>query len=109
MGVNLHDENKLNEMSKIMEHYMKYVPTESAEEMHPMTNELYDATKLYPVLFGGDQLTVVRMRSTKALRETEYYGCDRFEGLVPVVQDWHTRMTLMKVCIHLVYYDMNMY
>ena len=70
MGVNLHDENKLNEMSKIMEHYMTYVPTDSADEIHPMTNELYDATKFYPLLFGGDYLTVVRMRSTKALRET---------------------------------------
>ena len=95
MGVNLHDENKLNEMSEIMKHYMKYV--------HPITNEPFDATKFYPLLFGGDYLTVVRMRSTKALRETEYYGQDRFEGLVPVVEDWHTRMVLMQVYIQQLY------
>lgn len=87
MGVNLHNENKLNEMNEIMKHYMKYVPTESAEGIHPITNEPFDATKFYPLLFGGDYLTVVRMRSTKALRETEYYGQDRFEGLVLVVED----------------------
>ena len=34
---------------------MKYVPTESAEEIHPMTNELYDATKLYTGLFTSLQ------------------------------------------------------
>lgn len=58
MGVNLYNENKLDEMSKIMKYYMKYVPTMNAEEIHPVTNESYDATKLYPLLFGGDYLTV---------------------------------------------------
>ena len=58
MGVNLYNENKLDEMSEIMKYYMT---TMNDEEIHPLTNEPYDATKLYPLLFGGDYLTVAHM------------------------------------------------
>ena len=31
------------------------------------------------------------------LRDTQDKKVDRFEGLVPVIEDWHSRMMFMKV------------
>ncbi len=33
----------------------------------------------------------------QGFRDTEAKCADRYEGLCPVVEDWHTRTTLMKV------------
>ena len=57
----------------------------------------FDDTRFHSVLFGGDQLTVTRIRGTQTLRDTQDKAIDRLEGVIPVVEDWHTRMTLMKV------------
>ena len=47
-------------------------------------------------LFGGDQLTVARIRGAQILRDTQDKPVDRFEGIIPVIEDWHTRTTLLK-------------
>ncbi len=65
-------------------HYL--LPTHSTVE--------FDATH---ILFGGDQLTVARMRGTHATEET---AVKRLQGNLPVVEDWHTRMTFLKVKIY---------
>ena len=33
----------------------------------------------------------------KALRDKHDRAIDRLEGIIPVVEDWHARMTLLKV------------
>lgn len=100
LGVLLHNENKLDEMGKILEHYMTLVPT-TAHVGHyslPSGDIMdFDDTRFHKILFGGDQLTVARIRGTQALRDTQDKPTDRLEGVSPVVEDWHTRMTLMKV------------
>ena len=101
LGVLLHNENKLDEMGKILAHYMKLVPTVEAEgHLRLPTGSVidFDDTRFSSILFGGDQLTIARIRGTQALRDTQDKCVDRFEGLHPVVEDWHSRMTLMKVC-----------
>ena len=100
LGVLLHNENKLDEMAKILTHYMKLVPTVEAEGHRKLPNGSvldFDDTRFFSVLFGGDQLTVARIRGTQIHRDTHDKCVDRFEGVVPVVEDWHSRMTLMKV------------
>ena len=57
----------------------------------------FDDTQFFSILFGGDQLTASQIRGTQALRDTQSKRVDRFEGILPVVEDWHSRMTLMKV------------
>ena len=56
-------------------------------------------------LFGGDQLTAARIRGTKILRDTQDKPTERFEGILPIVEDWHARMALLKVytytCIYI--------
>ena len=80
--------------------HQEYVPTHVAEGavLSPTGTSLsYDKTQFHQILFGGDQLSVARSRSTKILRCTHDKATDRLEGLVPVPEDWHTRMTFMKV------------
>ena len=48
-------------------------------------------------MFGGDQLTVARIRGTQALRNTQDKASDHLQGLIPVVEDWHSRMPLVDV------------
>ena len=100
MGVLLHNENKLDEMSKILCHLMKFVPTLPKEGTLSLPNGsqlTFDATEFFPILIGGDQLTAARIRGTQALRVTEDKAVDRLQGLLPVVEDWHARMSLVDV------------
>ena len=79
---------------------MSLVPTlESVQEIVvPNGSEIeVDNTQFHPILFGEDQLTVSRMRGTQTLRDTQDKPVDRFEGILPVIEDWHARMALLKV------------
>ena len=81
---------------------MSLVPTlESVQQIVlPNGGEIeVDNTQFHPILFGGDQLTVTRMRGTQTLRDTQDKPVDRFEGILPVIEDWHARMTLLKVSV----------
>ena len=100
LGVLLFNENKLDEMGHILNHYMTLVPAVEVEGQTTLPNGktiTFDDTHYFPILFGGDQVTVARVRGVQLLRDTEVKRVDRFEGIVPVVEDWHTRMTVMKV------------
>ncbi|XP_064385649.1 uncharacterized protein LOC135334421 isoform X3 [Halichondria panicea] len=101
LSVLLLNENKLEEMSQILKHYMELVPALSCEGKFTLGNGTtitFDDTRLWEVLFGGDQLTVARIRGTQTLRDTEESPGDRLEGIIPVVEDWHTRMTFLREC-----------
>ena len=101
LGVLLLNENKLDEMSQILTKYMELVPTLPAEGHHVLPNRSvidFDDTRFFSILFGGDQLTVARIRGAQSLRDTHDKAIHRLEGVLPVIEDWHTRMTLLKVC-----------
>ena len=49
------------------------------------------------ILFGGDQLTVCRACSAQSARNNDDLSDERFDGLIPVTEDWHARMTLLRV------------
>ena len=89
-------------MCHIMEKLHKYVPTITQERTVNLPNgETFkcDDTKMWELLMGGDQLTVARCRGAAAIRSSHVSSTDRLEGLVPVVEDWHSRMTFLKVLI----------
>ena len=95
-------------MSKILAHYMELVPTRPSKGHFRLPNGSileFDDTKFYSILFGGDQLTVARIRGSQALRDIQEKKVDRLEGIIPVIEDWHARMTLMKVC----YFECNVF
>ncbi len=87
-------------MSHILEHFMKLVPTLHADGTLTLPNGGqidFDDTRFSEILFGGDQLTAARIRGAQALRQSEDSAVDRLQGLISVTEDWHERMTLMKV------------
>ena len=96
----LQNENKLDEMSKIMEALHKYVPTKVSEGQLLLPNGCtlpYDNTSFFEILLGGDQLTVARAAGVQDLRKGHEMALERLEGLTPVVEDWHTRVILLEV------------
>ena len=64
----------------------------------------FDDTSFFTVLPGGDQLTVACARDAQAMRASHDRPSDRLEGSIPVVEDWHSRMTLMRVILFLKLY-----
>lgn len=55
----------------------------------------------HPILFGGDQLTVARIRGSQRIRQNSEDEKGRLEGLVPCVEDWHTKVILLEVNLFL--------
>ena len=56
-------------------------------------------TSFFTVLLGGDQLTVARAKGAQAMMASHDRPSDHLEGIIPIVEDWHSRMTLMRVII----------
>ena len=52
-----------------------------------------------PILFGGDQLTAVRARSSQKIRINSETESAALQGFIPVAEDWHTSVTLLTVSI----------
>lgn len=88
-------------MISIMDKLQQYVPTISQSTfLHdPVTNDEVELflDKFHYVLFGGDQLTVERAVGSKHERSNEHRGINRLDGLIPVVEDWHAKVALLKV------------
>ena len=100
LGVQLKNENVLEEMVDIMTEAQKYVPTISKLLQIEVAGEstvTVKADHFHNILFGGDQLTVARARGAQHVRENSVDGVGRLEGLVPVCEDWHARVTLQSV------------
>jgi len=81
-------------MCHIVGDLSQYVPSRSNNS----TEEQPTQRQIMQLLFFGDQLTVERARGAMVLRSFHENAINRLEGFVPVVADWHARMTLVKVC-----------
>ena len=44
---------------------------------------------MFPLLFGGDQLSVARQRTALKVMSNAQTSTKRLEGLIPTVEDWH--------------------
>ena len=99
LGIILRNENKVDENRRIMDELHKYVPAKEVHCQNTLPNGETDeetTEKLYQVLFG-DQLTVARARSVTGMRRTHDTNKEKLQGLIPVVEDWHARVTLLHV------------
>ena len=91
-------------MINIAIHVHQYVPIiERDNQIQVTTNNVtVDVTEyssvLHQVLFGGDQLTAARMRGAKEAKCNSVTAAKRLEGLIPVIEDWHTKVVLLEVC-----------
>ena len=98
-------------MCLIMENLHKYVPAIHTNELvHLPDGDTIEVEKvdMWEVLFGGDQLTVARSRGARAIQASHPTADDRLEGLVPTIEDWHTRVILLKVhCMYMYMYTQH--
>jgi len=88
-------------MVDIMLHTHQYVPSKSItrQTIVSPTGESVAVTEvnMYNLLFGGDQLTVARARGAKKTRQNSTSLDKRLDGLLPCIEDWHTKVVLLKV------------
>ena len=99
LEVLLHNEIYLPEMCKILGSLQEYVPSRVVNSTLDVGDKslCLKNVDFLPILMGGDQLTAARARGAKSLRSSHDNAKGRLEGLLPVVEDWHARLTLAKV------------
>ena len=93
------NENKTDEMCSILKSLHQYVPKRSYKLTYHLPEQDFVCTEEshHRILLGGDQLTTCRCRGAQSARCHEDESTERFDGLIPVTEDWHARMTLMRV------------
>ena len=87
-------------MVDIMEHLYQYIPFIKYEERKICsTGEVVmkEKAKFHPILFGGDQLTAARARSAMKVRVNSNTSAKKLSGIIPVVEDWHTKANFLGV------------
>lgn len=79
-----------------------YVPTKRCDQTHTIEGSddiVIPDAQFHPILFGGDQLTAARARGAKKAKANSVDPSLRFDGLIPVAEDWHTRLNFLGVRI----------
>lgn len=99
LGVIQKAETSTTDMIEIVKEMHKYVPRVREDITVECEGEIMKTyeVNVHPILFGGDQLTVARARGAACVKTNELDAKKRLEGLVPVWEDWHTKMTLLTV------------
>ena len=90
-------------MCKIMDSMHKYIPSITVQKIATLPHGeqfQYDDYDLWETLFGGDQLTVTRARGATDIRVDHDPADEKLRGLIPVIEDWHSRMTFLKVSLY---------
>ena len=81
-------------MVEIMLHAHQYVPTRSkVKQVDISTGETVFVTEvqMHQLMFGRDQLTVVRARGAKKNQANSTTLDKCLNGLEPYIQDWHPK------------------
>lgn len=89
-------------MCLILDDLKKYCPSLSIETTLNLPDGgavSHKQVKVYETGIGGDQLTCERIRGAQGLRKNHDNTTDQLRGFVPFIEDWHTRMTLLTVCV----------
>ena len=101
LGVIPKDETNYEDMMDILEHIHQYVPAKEVhrEVVDPLTEEVMTIIDhhLVTTLVGGDQLTTARVRGAQLIRDDCDLSKDRLAGVLPITEDWHAKLCLMKV------------
>ena len=87
-------------MCKILDCLHEYVPSTpvpSEVVLDSGETTIHMDYKLTKILLCGDQLTVARAHGAKGMRVNHENAKSCLKGIIPVIEDWHTRLTLMKV------------
>ena len=95
------NENKGDDMIKILQHLQRYVPAKEIEEDFYIPSEQTSVKRpivlQHKLLLGDDQLTVARTRGAQMAMCNAKTAEKRLEGFIPTIQDWHTKVVLTEV------------
>jgi hypothetical protein len=87
LGVIPRNENKIDEMTLILQDLQRYIPHNRPVQ----------------IAFGGDQLTVERVRVCTDLRKHSFERNEQLGCFFPFAGDWHAEVTLLQVIYHRLY------
>ena len=96
----MRNENKVDEMVDILGSAHQYVPTKEATFTVEIPEVGATETKvenMHVILLGSDQLTAERARAASRIRQNSQHPVGRLEGILPVTEDWHSKVCLMEV------------
>ena len=101
LGIVLHNENKGEEMVKIVSHMQQYVPALNCSDVTYIPSSMQTVATpevvFHKKLFGGDQFTAARVRGAQTAKSNGKTALNRLDGVIPVVEDWHTEVLLYEV------------
>jgi len=89
-------------MVEILSHLYQYIPIREYTESYSVPGKDSDPVSvpkacIHPILIGGDQLTANRARCAIRAKVNEETPALRLEGLIPVAEDWHTKLNFLDV------------
>lgn len=77
-------ENKSEDMIDILEHIQQYSPKS-------------EDGRIYPIFFGGDQLTRERASAAQEAKLQSSTTQRKLKGVIPKSEDWHTLVCFYQV------------
>ena len=103
LGIVLHNENKGEEMVKIVSHIQQYVPALNCNDVTYIPSLMRTVATpevlFHKKLFGGDQLMAACVRGAQTAKSNGKTALNTLDGVIPVVEDWHTEVLLYEVCL----------
>ena len=99
LGIILKNEAKTEDMVAFLIHIADYIPTiVASKETVISTGEkvAVDKSKMHYILVG-DQMTAARAKAAIEAKGNGQTSFKRLDGIVPVLEDWHTKGNFMGV------------
>jgi L1 cell adhesion molecule like protein len=92
LGVLLYNQTNHDDMISIIKHIQQYVPC-----------SLHEEEVIHQILLGGDQLSTAMTRRVQAQRRNSTTPIQRLQGVIPVCEDWHTKLCLLTAIWKILY------
>ena len=96
------------DMIKAHEHIQQYAPSKEVEQELIFPNQTGQETvvkfvekKYRTTIVSGDQLTVSHIRGSQRIRGNSDTS-ERLDGLLPVSDNWHSKMRFMEVRLNFI-------
>lgn len=77
--------------------YVPCIPYSSEQCLSTGRTVTVERARMHRVLVGGDQLTAARVRAAKKAKLNGETPLSRLEGVIPAVEDWHTKANFLGV------------
>lgn len=85
-------------MTEIHNKYVPSVEIEMQSHIESIGESItFKVSESHKILMGGDQLTAARARAAKRNVANADSDDIKLVGLLPTVEDWHTKMNLLSV------------